>query len=35
MSHHDAARVLNLTPKAVETRVYRAKVALARALRDE
>lgn len=35
MSHHDAARVLSLTPKAVETRVYRAKVALARALRDE
>lgn len=35
MSHHDAARVLNLTTKAVETRVYRAKVALARALRDE
>lgn len=35
MSHHDAARVLNLTTKAVETRVYRAKVALARALRDD
>lgn len=35
MSHHDAARVLSLTPKAVETRVYRAKIALARALRDE
>lgn len=35
MSHYDAARVLNLTTKAVETRVYRAKVALARALRDE
>lgn len=35
MSHHDAARVLNLTPKAVETRVYRAKVALSRALRDD
>ncbi|MBY0563682.1 MAG: RNA polymerase sigma factor [Hyphomonadaceae bacterium] len=35
MSHHDAARVLHLTPKAVETRVYRAKLALSRALRDE
>ena len=35
MSHIDAARVLDLTPKAVETRVYRAKIALPRALRDD
>jgi RNA polymerase sigma-70 factor (ECF subfamily) len=35
MSHQEAASLLNLTPKAVETRVYRAKAALAKALKDE
>lgn len=35
MSHQDAAKVLNLTPKAIESRVYRAKAALARALAND
>lgn len=35
MSHQEAANLLDLTPKAVETRVYRAKAALAQALKDE
>jgi RNA polymerase sigma-70 factor (ECF subfamily) len=33
MSHQEAANLLDLTPKAVETRIYRAKAALARALK--
>jgi RNA polymerase sigma-70 factor (ECF subfamily) len=32
LSHKDAATLLGVTPKAVETRVYRAKALLARAL---
>lgn len=32
MSHSEAASLLNLTPKAIEVRVYRAKRAVARAL---
>lgn len=32
LSHKDAAILLGITPKAVETRVYRAKALLARAL---
>ncbi len=35
MSHQDAAKVLNLTAKAIESRVYRAKAALARALAND
>lgn len=30
MSHRDAAAILNITPKAVEVKVYRAKLAVAR-----
>jgi RNA polymerase sigma factor CnrH len=32
MSHRDAAALLNTTPKAVELKVYRAKLALSRAM---
>jgi len=34
MSHADAAAVLQITPKAIETRLYRARVKLAEILRD-
>jgi len=34
MSHVDAAAVLGTTPKAVETRLYRARAKLAEILRD-
>ena len=34
MSHADAAAVLGTTPKAVETRLYRARAKLAEILRD-
>lgn len=35
MSHRDAAKLLNLTAKAIESRVHRAKAALARALDND
>lgn len=35
MSHHYAAKILNLTVKAIESRVYRAKAALAHALDND
>jgi len=35
MSHREAGAILNLSPKAIETRVYRARLALAKALLTE